>query len=345
MKTPSVSLLDYTIIHDHDTPAQALQRSLALAREAERLGYSRYWTPEHHAVDHLASVAPAVLTAAVANATHSIRVGAGGVMLLNHSPLVVAENFGTLSALFPGRIDLGLGRAVGSEKANEEIVRQALGRNPEEREEEFGERVHKLAGYLGPIQQTEQVHAGPGQDSDLQLFILSSSGQNAKLAAERGLPFVYAAHISDKSLMPSLEVYRNHFRPSAALNKPYVIVSLFALAAETDEQARFLYSSIEQMMVARIRNSPAKLVAPVKNMSEFLTPEEKEVLGKRISIVGGKSSVRNAIAQLVEKTGADELMFVCDCYEYSDRIRSYAILADAVATLEDSLAPLLSATK
>jgi luciferase family oxidoreductase group 1 len=280
----------------------------------------------------MASVAPAILTAAIANATRSIRVGAGGVMLLNHPPLIVAEQFGTLWSLFPGRIDLGLGRAVGSEKVNEKITRKALGRKPEESEEEFEERLRELTGYLGPRQQAGRVDAGPGQHSDVELFILSSSGQTAKLAAKMGLPLAFAAHLSE-SLAPSLEVYRNHFRPSAGLDKPYVILSVFALAAEDDGQARFLFSSMEQMMVGSIRQSSAKLVPPVKNMSEIWTPEEERVIGQRISIVGGKTSVRNAIAQLVERTGADELMFVCDCYEYSDRVHSHAILADAVATL------------
>jgi luciferase family oxidoreductase group 1 len=276
----------------------------------------------------MASVAPAIMTASVASATHSIRVGAGGVMLLNHSPLVVAEQFGTLSSLFPGRIDLAVGRAVGSEKPKETITRKALGRKPEEGEEEFEERVRELTGYLGPRQQAGPVDAGPGQNSDVELFLLSSSGRNAKLAAQMGLPLAFAAHVSKKNLLPSLEIYRNHFRPSAGLGKPYVILSVFALAAEHDEQARFLFSSMEQMMVGSIRSSSAKLVAPVKNMSEIWTPEEEKVIGQTVSIVGGKTSVRNAIAQLVERTGADELMFICDCYEYSDRVRSHAILAD-----------------
>ena len=189
MKPPAISVLDLAIIHEYETHTQALQRSIAFAKEIEGLGYLRYWIPEHHAVSHLASVAPAIVTAAIANATHSIRVGAGGVMLLNHSPLIVAEQFGTLSCLFPGRIDLGVGRAVGSEKAKEKITRKALGRKPEESEEEFGERVRELTGYLGPRQQAGRVDAGPRQDSNMALFILSSSGQNAKLAAQMGLPF------------------------------------------------------------------------------------------------------------------------------------------------------------
>jgi luciferase family oxidoreductase group 1 len=254
-------------------------------------------------------------------------------MLLNHSAFIVAEQFGTLSSLFPGRIDLGVGRAVGSEKAKENITRKALGRKTEESEEEFEERVRELAGYFGPRHQAGPVDAGPGQDSDVELFILSSSGRNAKLAAQMGVPLAFAAHLSEKSLAPSLEIYRNHFRSSAGLDKPYVILSVFALAAEHDGQARILFSSMEQMMVGSIRNSSGKLVAPVKNMSEIWTPEEEMVIGQRVSIVGGKTSVRNAIAQLVERTGADELMFVCDCYEYSDRVRSHAILADAVASL------------
>ncbi|HEX4168936.1 MAG TPA: LLM class flavin-dependent oxidoreductase [Bryobacteraceae bacterium] len=333
MKPPAISVLDLAIIHEYETHAQALQRSIGFAKEIEGLGYFRHWIPEHHAVSHMASVAPAILMAAIASATHSIRVGAGGVMLLNHSPLIVAEQFGTLSCLFPGRIDLGMGRAVGSEKAKEKITRKALGRKPEESEEEFEERVRELTGYLGRRQQAGGVDAGPGENSDVELFILSSTGQNAKLAAKMGLPFAFAAHLSEKSLVPSLEVYRNHFRSSAALDKPYVILSVFALAAEHDEQARTLFSSMEQMMLGSIRNSSAKLVAPVKNMNEIWTPQEESVIGQRVSIVGGKTSVRNAIAQLVERTGVDELMIVCDCYEYSDRVRSHAILTDAVASL------------
>jgi luciferase family oxidoreductase group 1 len=333
MKSPAISVLDLAIIREYETHAQTLRKSIAFAREIERLGYLRYWTPEHHAVSHMVSVAPAIVTAAIANETHSLRVGAGGVMLLNHSPLIVAEQFGTLSSLFPGRIDLGLGRAVGSERPKEKMTRKALGRKPEESEEEFEERVRELTGYLGPRQRAGPIDAGPGQDSDVELFLLSSSGRNAKLAAHMGVPLAFAAHMSEKSLAPALEIYRNHFRSSAGLDKPYVILSVFALAAEHDEKARILFSSMQQMMVGSIRNSSAKLVAPVKNMSEIWTAEEERVIGQTVSIVGGRTSVRNAIAQLVERTGVDELMFICDCYEYSDRVRSHAILADAVAAL------------
>jgi luciferase family oxidoreductase group 1 len=194
MKSPAISVLDLAIIREYETHAQTLRKSIAFAKEIERLGYLRYWTPEHHAVSHMASAAPAIMTAAIANETHSLRVGAGGVMLLNHSPLIVAEQFGTLSSLFPGRIDLGLGRAVGSERPKEKMTRKALGRKPEESEEEFEERVRELTGYLGPRQQAGPVDAGPGQDSDVELFLLSSSGRNAKLAAHMGVPLAFAAH-------------------------------------------------------------------------------------------------------------------------------------------------------
>ena len=237
MKTPILSALDFVTIRRDEDASKAIAQSVELAQYLEKLGYCRFWVPEHHGLEFFASSSPAVLIGHIAGATKSIRVGSGGVMLFNHAPLVIAEQFGILASIYPGRIDLGVGRAVGSATLKEPIYKEALRRGPQATGDSFPKLVAELQLYLGAEQQDQMIRAYPGQNTHVPIYLLSSSGYNAQLAGELGLPLAFATHIKPDNLIPSVNLYRELFHPSRVLSKPYVMVTALALAAETDEEA------------------------------------------------------------------------------------------------------------
>jgi luciferase family oxidoreductase group 1 len=335
MNTPIISAIDLVTMRKGESADMAIARSVGLAKAIEKLGYHRFWVPEHHGVSFFASASPAVLIGHIAAATRSLRIGSGGVMLLNHSPMIIAEQFGTLEAIYPGRIDLGVGRAVGSSGRREEITKKALRRDPRITGNDFPELLAELQLYLGPAQKEQEVRAIPGQDSNVPVFLLSSSGYSAQLAGELGLPFVFAAHISPVNLMSSINLYRRHFRPSKTLGRPYVMVATLALAAETDEEARRSFTCFQQLALASARDSSTKVEPPVVSMDGLWTAEEKQAIDRRtqLAIVGGRDTVNRAVRALIEQTGADELLFLSDTYSDEDRLLSYSILAETMTSL------------
>jgi luciferase family oxidoreductase group 1 len=343
LRTPIISALDLVAVRQGKTPSEAIARSVELAQHVEKLGYHRFWVPEHHNVALFASCAPAVLIGYIAGATESIRVGAGGVMLLNHAPLVIAEQFGTLESIYPGRIDLGLGRAAGSSSAQEEMMKKVLRRDPRATGDNFPEWLAELQRYLGPEQENQEVKSGPGQGTNVPLYLLSSSGYSAQLAGELGLPFAFAAHIASQNLESSVNLYRQHFRPSETLKRPYVMIATLAFAAETDKEAQKSFTSMQQLYLAAVRSkidatqTQNQLLPPVESMEELWSEREKQTVEKSMqsAIVGDRRTVGAAIQSLVQQTGADELIFWSEAYSYADRLRSYTILAGAVESLKE----------
>jgi luciferase family oxidoreductase group 1 len=308
-----------------------------LAQYLEKSGYRRFWVPEHHGIEFFASASPAVLIGHIAGATKSIRVGSGGVMLFNHAPLVIAEQFGSLASIYPGRIDLGVGRAVGSATPKEPIYKEALRCDPQLTGDSFPRLVAELQLYLGAEQQNQAIRAYPGQNTHVPIYLLSSSGYNAQLAGELGLPLAFATHIKPDNLIPSVNLYREHFRPSKVLSEPYVMVTALALAAETDEEARKSFTSAQQLFLAAIRDTPSRMPPKVDSMDGLWSEEEKQAVAQRTksAIVGGPATVRRGLQSLLQQTQADELMLWSNTYDLAERFRSYEILTEAVASLRN----------
>jgi luciferase family oxidoreductase group 1 len=320
-----ISTLDLAPIRDDGGPAQALGNSLALAQHVERLGFTRFWVAEHHNMDGIASSATAVLLGYLAANTSSIRLGSGGVMLPNHAPLVIAEQFGTLATLYPGRIDLGLGRAPGADQ----FTAQALRRERSGSADDFPEDVAELQRYLGPRTPGQRVIAMPGSGTQVPIWLLGSSLFSAQLAGERGLPYAFASHFAPRLMHEAIRVYRNHFKPSAVLDQPYVMLGVPLVAADSDEQANYLVTSAYQRILALIRGQSLVQRPPVQSMDGLWLPHEKEAVGSffGMAVVGGPEKVRARLEVLLEQTGADELIFTCDLYEFADRLRAFEILA------------------
>jgi luciferase family oxidoreductase group 1 len=320
-----ISTLDLAPIRDDGGPAQALGNSLALAQHVERLGFTRFWVAEHHNMDGIASSATAVLLGYLAANTSSIRLGSGGVMLPNHAPLVIAEQFGTLATLYPGRIDLGLGRAPGADQ----FTAQALRRERSGSADDFPEDVAELQRYLGPRTPDQRVIAMPGSGTQVPIWLLGSSLFSAQLAGERGLPYAFASHFAPRLMHEAIRVYRNHFKPSAVLDQPYVMLGVPLVAADSDEQANYLVTSAYQRILALIRGQSLVQRPPVQSMDGLWLPHEKEAVGSffGMAVVGGPEKVRARLEVLLEQTGADELIFTCDLYEFADRLRAFEILA------------------
>jgi luciferase family oxidoreductase group 1 len=320
-----LSVLDLTPVPSGSTGAEALENTLDLARHAERLGYSRVWLAEHHNLPSVASSAPEIMIGQIGRETSTIRIGSGGIMLPNHAPLVVAEQIGTLEALHPGRIDLGLGRAPGTDQVTMRALRRGL------MSEEFDDQVAELMAYLAPEQPGQKLKAIPGAGTDVPLWILGSSTWSAHFAAAIGRPYAFAAHFAPGDLMEALAIYRREFKPSAQLDKPHVMVGIPALAADTDERAEFLATSMYQRFLGIIRNQRAALPPPVENMDKVWSPGERYAVAERMAlmVVGGPERVTALLKRVVEMTGADELIVASDAYERTDRLRSYEILAEA----------------
>jgi luciferase family oxidoreductase group 1 len=321
----TLSVLDLAPIVEGSTPAIALRNSLDLARHAEKWGYRRFWLAEHHNMAGIASAATSVVIAHVAGGTKSIRVGAGGIMLPNHSPLVIAEQFGTLEALFPGRIDLGLGRAPGTDP----VARRALRRDANS-SDSFPQDVVELQALLGPPIPESPIRAVPGSNSRVPLWILGSSLFGAELAAAMGLPFAFASHFAPEALLAAFEVYRDHFRPSENLKEPYAMAGINVFAADTDAQARRLFTSAQQSITRIHRGARGQLPPPIDDIDTFWSPEERAWTSNRLtrSFVGSEATVRRGLKDFVKETGADELIVASAIYDHEARLRSYEILAE-----------------
>jgi len=316
-----------------ETAGSAITRSVNLAQHVEQWGYQRYWLAEHHSIPGLACSATPVLIGHVAGATKTIRVGSGGVMLPNHAPLVVAEQFGTLAALYPGRIDLGLGRAPGGDSQ----TMRALRRDSRQTGEDFPALLEELRTYLGPEKPGQMVKAIPGQGSNVPITLLGSSGFSAQLAGMLGLPFAFAAHFAPEYLYAAAQLYRERFQPNETLRKPYFMVAVQVIAAETDAAARRLFTTPQQRFLRLIRNQPVELLPPVDSMGPLWHDTgERAAVESRLhaAIVGSNSTVKAGLERLVSQTGADEVIIVTDTYEHGDRLQSYRRVAEISTTIE-----------
>ncbi|HEX8223194.1 MAG TPA: LLM class flavin-dependent oxidoreductase [Allosphingosinicella sp.] len=323
-----LSVLDLAPVPEGSDSAHALRNSLDLARTAERLGYGRFWMAEHHSMPGIASAATAVALAFVGAGTSNIRIGAGGIMLPNHSPLVVAEQFGTLESLFPGRVDLGLGRAPGTDRA----ASFALRRNLASDENQFPNDVVELMSYF-EAGEGRAVRAIPGEGLAIPVWILGSSLFGAQLAAMLGLPYAFASHFAPAQMMDAIRVYRERFKPSAQLDRPYVMLGFNAFAAETAEEAELLATSVQQAFVNLRTGNPGKLPPPVAGYADTLPVEGRALLRQVLSCsaIGDVQTVRAKIEAFVERTGADELMITSQIFDHEARLRSYEIVAEAMA--------------
>ena len=328
----AVSVLDLVGMRGGESAGSAIARSVDLARHTEELGYRRFWLAEHHSISGLACSATPVLIAHVAAATKTIRVGSGGVMLPNHAPLVVAEQFGTLEALYPGRIDLGLGRAPGGDA----LTMRALRRDLHQTGDDFPSLLEELQTYLGPEKPGQAVKAIPGQGSNVPITLLGSSGFSAQLAAMRGLPFAFAAHFAPEYLYAAAQLYREHFRPSKVLRKPYLMIAVQVIAAEFDAAAQRLFTTPQQRFLRLIRNQPVELLPPVDSMELLWNGLEQAAVENRLgaAIIGSSKTVKTGLEKLARDTGADELIVVTDTYEHSERLQSYRQVAEVAATIE-----------
>ena len=332
MATIPFSVLDLSPILEGSTAAQSFRNSLDLAQHVERLGFHRYWLAEHHNMPGIASAATSVVMAHVAGGTSRIRVGAGGVMLPNHAPLLIAEQFGTLESLYPGRIDLGLGRAPGSDQVTSRALRRGLGSDLGSDVDQFPQDVLELMHYFEPEDLSRSrgaVRAVPGMGLEVPIWILGSSLYGAQLAAEFGLPYAFASHFAPAQLMEAIEVYRHQFKPSERLRKPYVMLGLNVFAADTDEQGQLLASSMQQAFVNLRSGRPSRLKPPVADYEKSLNAAERSILEQTFTCVamGSPETVRAGLNAFVARTGADELMITSQIFDHAARKRSYEIVA------------------
>jgi luciferase family oxidoreductase group 1 len=320
-----LSVLDLSPVPQGSDAAQALRNTLDLARHVEGWGYRRYWLAEHHNLPGIASAATAVVIGYVAGGTSSIRLGAGGIMLPNHAPLVIAEQFGTLESLYPGRIELGLGRAPGTDQAAAQALRRTLGGNVDD----FPRDVVELMAYFRPAQPGQRVQAVPGAGLHIPFWILGSSLYGAQLAAILGLPYAFASHFAPEQMMEAIQVYRSRFDPSEQLQKPHVMLGLNVFAADTDEEARFLFTSLQQAFVNLRTGNPGQLPPPAEDLESRLTPPERAMLDHALScaVVGSPETVRRGIEAFIARTGADEIMVTAQIYDHAARLRSFEITA------------------
>lgn len=321
-----LSVLDLAPIVEGGDAAQSFRRSVELAQHAERLGYRRFWLAEHHGMPGIASAATSVLIGHVAGQTRTIRVGAGGIMLPNHSPLVIAEQFGTLEALYPGRIDLGLGRAPGSDGATSRALRRNLDSDPDQ----FPRDVLELMDFMSDAPR-QSIRAVPGIGAKVPVWILGSSLFGAQLAAMLGLPFAFASHFAPAAMMQAMEIYRASFKPSEQLARPYVMLGFNVIGADTDEEAALLATSLQQAFVNLRSGRPGKLPPPQAGYLETLGPQERAMLAGVLSAtaIGSPETVRRELRAFVARTGADELMVTAQVFDHAARLRSFEIAAEA----------------
>lgn len=322
-----LSVLDLAPIIEGETAAHALRKSLELARHAERLGYTRYWVAEHHNMQGIASAATSVVIGYLAGGTSRIRVGAGGIMLPNHAPLIIAEQFGTLESLYAGRIDLALGRAPGTDQHTARALRRDWS-DPEQ----FPRDVLELQALLGAPEPGQRIVAVPGAGTQVPLWILGSSLYGAQLAAALGLPYAFASHFAPDALHPALDAYRSGFRPSAQLERPYAMAGVNIFVADTDREAERLFTSAQQAFTGMVRNRRGKLQPPLDDIESSWTPFEKAQVSAMLkySFVGSPETVRRALEDFIARTGIDEVMAVAAIYDHAARLRSYALLAETM---------------
>ena len=329
LPSPRLSMLDLVAVRQGSSVADALALARRTAQHAESLGFVRYWLAEHHNIPGVASSATAVLVGHVAGATERIRVGSGGIMLPNHAPLVVAEAFGTLAELYPNRIDLGLGRAPGTDR----LTMQALRRDRVETEQDFPRDVAELQHLLGPVQPGQRIVAMPGAGTEVPIWLLGSSLFSAQLAAERGLPYAFASHFAPRMMLQAIDMYRRLFKPSKVLSQPYVVIGLPLVAAPSDEEAEFLASSHYQRVLGILTGERKPLQPPIKNFMQQLHPQERAAIHDFLAaaVIGGPDKVRAGLTALAQQTQADELMLVCDVFDPALRLQSLDIAAQAMA--------------
>ena len=323
-----LSILDLaTIVQGDASAGNSFKRSLAVAQHAEELGYKRYWFAEHHNMESVASAATSVLIGYVASGTSVIRVGAGGIMLPNHAPLVIAEQFGTLDALYPGRVDLGLGRAPGTDQVTSHALRRSLKGDIDQ----FPNDVVELINYLGPRQQEAKVKAIPGQGSDVPVWLLGSSTYSAQLAGILGLPFAFASHFAPTHLFEALRLYRTNFKASRFLAQPYAMACVNVIVAQNNEEAAWLATSFQQLALGLFRNDRRPLPAPVKSMDDIWTAAEKAGVEQmtKYSFAGNRETVKTQLQKFVEETGVNELMVASHLYDMQARKHSLTLLMDA----------------
>ena len=320
-----LSVLDLSPIIEGGDAGQALRNSLDLARHVEALGYRRFWMAEHHNLPGIASAATAVALAHVAGGTSHIKIGAGGIMLPNHAPLLIAEQFGTLAALHPGRVELGLGRAPGSDQ----VTARAIRRNLHADVDQFPQDVVELMAYFEPAEPGQPVQAIPGAGLRVPIWILGSSMYGAQLAAILGLPFAFASHFAPAMMMPAIEVYRQRFRPSAQLAAPHVMLGVTVVAAEDDEEARFLFSSLQQSTLNNRTGRRGRVPPPVRGFEAQLDPYARAIVADALgaAVVGGPETVRRGVEDFVSRTSANELMITANIFDHEQRKRSFEIVA------------------
>ncbi|MDX1750015.1 MAG: LLM class flavin-dependent oxidoreductase [Methylophaga sp.] len=323
-----LSILELGRVRQGSDRRTALNDARTYAQQAERLGYKRIWVAEHHNMPGVTTAATSIVIGHIAAGTNTIRVGAGGIMLPNHAPYIIAEQFGTLEALFPGRIDLGLGRAPGTDQ----MTLRALRRNPANADN-FPQDVQELQAYLAPKETAQQIEAVPGSGSNVPIWILGSSLFGAQLAAMLGLPYGFASHFAPQALYQALEVYRDNFKPSAQLDKPYAMVGVNVIAADTDEEARYLATSQQMSFTDLFRGTRGLMQPPIEDIETYWSPQEKAQAGQMLdcSVIGSHETVQSGLQNLIEKTQADELMIVSDIFDTANRQRSIEITALAMA--------------
>jgi luciferase family oxidoreductase group 1 len=329
----ALSILDLVRVTQGTDARGALDNARDLAAHAENWGYRRFWVAEHHNMPGIASAATAIVLAHIAAGTSRIRVGAGGIMLPNHAPIIIAEQFGTLARLFPDRIDLGLGRAPGTDQLTVRALRRSLGSV-----DDFPRDVMELRDYFAPVQPNQRVQAVPAAGTNVPLWILGSSTYGAQLAAELGLPYAFASHFAPDALLPALQIYRARFKPSAQLDRPHAMIGVNIIAAPTDGEARRLATTQQMSFADLFRGTRGLSRPPIDDIEEYWSPMERAQAMQMLarSIVGSPATVRDGIAALVAETGADELMIVSDVYDHGARLRSYELIADAAAGLADA---------
>ena len=325
------SILDLSPVIQGSDPAHAFRNSLDLAQHAEKWGYHRYWLAEHHNMPGIASAATSVVIGYVAGGTRKIRVGAGGVMLPNHAPLMVAEQFGTLESLYPGRIDLALGRAPGTDQATARALRRFLGSSGNT----FPDDVIELMAYFRAAEPRQRVQAVPGAGLDVPLYLLGSSDFSARLAAELGLPFAFASHFAPEYLHIALEIYRREFKPSLQLEKPYVIVGAGAYVAQADEEARRLFTSAQQQVLTLIQGRPGKLPPPVDRMDDLWNGAERAAIAQRTqyTAVGAPETVRAHLQRMIQETHPEEIIVTSQIYDHAARLRSFELLSEILGEI------------
>jgi luciferase family oxidoreductase group 1 len=323
------SILDLARYSQNATIQETYHSSKILAQNAERWGYERFWLAEHHNLEGVASAATSILIGYIAENTKHIRVGSGGIMLPNHAPLVIAEQFGTLATLYPNRIDLGLGRAPGTDQRTMWALRRGVSQEPED----FGKMIEELLFYLAPAVPGQKIKAIPGEGMDIPIWILGSSLYSAQLAAQMGRPYAFAGHFAPAMMMQALDIYRSRFRPSEALKTPYVIVGVPMVAAETDERAEFLATSLYLGFLGLIQNklAPRRPPIPVEEMEALWSPEEKYAVMSMLGnfIVGGPEKLKAGMEEFIAQTGANELMITSDVFDSKDRLQSFELIAQA----------------